>query len=343
MKCKCLNPVVAWRCGTRLCKDGLVSSNIVFSANEALEWFSSRFGSLGVKMMSENEFSMPCNKCAACKIRQRKDLSTRLTQEASCYERKTYITLTYDNEHLPLRSKAAEAATPEPARFNEAGCCPTLVVSHVQLFVKRLRRHLEYHKLAGKIRYFAVGEYGSKCGRPHYHILVFGWSPHDCVFLYKKGNIKYYRSPMLEKLWPNGFVTVEDVNSYACRYCARYVTKKFVTQRDLHSCQTPEFILRSCRNGGTGSPWFDKFGKHACELGYTTYRLGDFIVKSAVPKYYYNRLRKFYPDDWKRIKEGHLLWIKNHKTEFDGAWNELERAVERYLYETQNKMKDEPL
>lgn len=328
MKCKCLNPVVAWRCGTRVCRDGLVSANVVFSASDARDWFARHFGSgLDLRMMADNEITLPCNKCAACKIRQRKDLSTRLSHEASVYENKCYITLTYNDDNLPLT----------------ANSYPTLVVSHVQLFVKRLRRYLEYHKLSGKIRYFCVGEYGGKTGRPHYHLLIFGWRPADLSVHAVKGNITYFRSPTIEKLWKYGYSLVEDVSAYACRYCARYVTKKFVTDRQLNPWQLDEFILRSCKTGGTGAPWFDKFGRAACELGYCTYRLKDTIVRAGVPRYYYNRLRRFYPDDYVRIKEGHLLWIKNHKSDGDESYRELERHVACEFEKYRKQIEESPL
>lgn len=78
-----------------------------------------------------------------------------------------FVTLTYDNDHVPLSSN---------------GWC-TLVKRDFQLFMKRLRKLVnvkfshEYHPL----RYFACGEYGTDNKRPHFHAIIFN-CPDDTLF-----------------------------------------------------------------------------------------------------------------------------------------------------------------
>lgn len=93
--------------------------------------------------------TVPCGKCVACLVNKRGDWIFRLQMEMKFSKRKAlFVTLTYDQKHCPEK----------------------LDKRHLQLFLKRLRKHYP----AGQIRYYAVGEYGSKMGRPHYHLILFG-------------------------------------------------------------------------------------------------------------------------------------------------------------------------
>lgn len=91
----------------------------------------------------------PCGKCIPCFQKKRNDWSIRLNEEAKHHIDKHFITLTYADWMLP----------------------ETLKRGHIQSYFKKLR-----HSLKGKlnIRYYYVGEYGTKTGRPHWHIILFG-------------------------------------------------------------------------------------------------------------------------------------------------------------------------
>lgn len=102
----------------------------------------------------------------------------------------------------------------------------------LQKFIKRLRRRIEPQR----IRYYACGEYGGRRGRPHYHIIVFGWFPHDAKYICTKKGAPYYGSRFLEEVWQcdeeawqngrqGGFVSVTTLNFDACRYCCKYLQK----------------------------------------------------------------------------------------------------------------------
>lgn len=120
-------------------------------------------------------YSIPvaCGKCYLCKKRRANQWAYKLGVELDNSDSAYFVTLTYASENLPI---------------NENGKM-TLVKKDVQDFIKRLRYHEENAdyktaenffkvkngwKPTGKhIKYYAVGEYGSRRKRPHYHIIIF--------------------------------------------------------------------------------------------------------------------------------------------------------------------------
>lgn len=90
---------------------------------------------------------VPCGKCAFCIKKAIDAWCLRLYHEMEVSSSAFFITLTYDDEHLPPGEELSKR--------------------DLQLFLKRLR------KRNPGIRYFAVGEYGTQKGRPHYHAVIF--------------------------------------------------------------------------------------------------------------------------------------------------------------------------
>lgn len=137
---------------------------------------------------------VPCGKCELCLSKKREQWFFRLWNELRQSTSAYFITLTYNDKHLP-----------EDRRVNK---------KHVDDFLKRFRKSIEPYK----IRYFLVSEYGEDFGRPHYHMLLFNFP--SCL------NIREY----LKKTWtfcddyifdyPEvvGSVTARSI-SYVCKYC----------------------------------------------------------------------------------------------------------------------------
>lgn len=135
--------------------------------------------------------------------------------EAMAHGDSVFVTLTYDQEHLP----------------------EDLCVSkrEAQLFLKRLRKHL-----GRSIRYYLVGEYGTQSGRPHYHAIIFGVSDLD--------------TPHIEKAWQKGFVHVGTVTVESAGYCVAYISNARTKQGEIDGNEklkgrTPEFAVMSRRPG----------------------------------------------------------------------------------------------
>lgn len=160
----------------------------------------------------------------------------RCLHEAKCHTSNSFVTLTYDDGHLP-----------------EDG---SLDRRHFRYFMDRLRKHVGY----SKVRYFHCGEYGDRSGRPHYHALLFGYRPADARRAAGGSDKPYWRSVELEELWGLGRVLGGEVEFESAAYVARYVTKKVTGPRakEHYGGREPEYATMS-RRPGIGKVWFEQF------------------------------------------------------------------------------------
>lgn len=167
-----------------------------------------------------------CGQCLPCRINRARQWTWRQYLESLCHDHSSFLTLSYANEHLPKNS--------------------SLDPRHLQLWLKRFRKRV----LPVRIRYFAVGEYGEKNKRPHYHLSVFGVPPH-AFDIYKTHPF----DPRVVWLtsWPYGSAFLVDFNELTAQYVTGYVTKKLnkVDDDRLLPGQLPEFA-RMSRAPGIG-------------------------------------------------------------------------------------------
>ena len=145
--------------------------------------------------------TFPCGKCFECRSKRVREWSFRIAMEASLYEKNCFVTLTYDDKHLPSDKK--------------------IHYEDVQKFLKRLRKKIGY------VRFFACGEYGARFARPHYHIILFGYCPDDLVYFFtdNQGD-NIYQSSFISDIWKQGYITVGvNLNIKTAKYCAKYLQK----------------------------------------------------------------------------------------------------------------------
>lgn len=184
---------------------------------------------------------IPCGKCEGCRIDKANDNATKAYLEAQNWAENAFLTLTYDNAHLPKHR--------------------TLLKRDLQLFWKKLRKKI-YPR---KIKYLACGEYGPTTLRPHYHCAVFNYWPSDAKF-YKCNEVgdKLYTSKELNKVWENGYVIVGNLTYESAAYIARYVYKKAYggDKLNLKANKTPEFTTCS-KNPGLAKNWYTNTEKWA--------------------------------------------------------------------------------
>lgn len=175
-----------------------------------------------------NGVPFPCGQCLPCRINKRRVWTLRLMLESYFHEKCSFVTLTYDDEHLPVNDGL-----------------PVLKKRDCQLWLKRLRKWFNRPGL----RYYLAGEYGSRNHRPHYHAILFGVSPEEldpewAIYDGRSGDGK--RHTPLSRTWPQGLVHVGECTRESIQYVAGYVTKKFTVKGDNYE---PEFSLMSRRPG----------------------------------------------------------------------------------------------
>lgn len=160
--------------------------------------------------ISKNYIVIPCGKCLACRINQANDWATRCYLESKKYTDNCFLTLTYDEEHVPKNASGINSVKKRD----------------VQTFLKLLRYYV-WKNYSRRIKFFCISEYGPTTFRPHYHIIIFNFMPDDLKF-YKnsKTGVPMYNSDLLHKVWNKGFVVVQYLNYANACYCARYTQKK---------------------------------------------------------------------------------------------------------------------
>lgn len=135
--------------------------------------------------------NVPCGKCLPCLQNKRADWSFRLEVEHKHSKYAAFVTLTYSPKYVPDYGVNKK---------------------HLQLFMKRLRK-----KTRLKLRYYAVGEYGTLTGRPHYHLILFNFD----------GTQKD-----IQRAWSNakgepfGTVHIGNVSQASIMYCTKYVIQR---------------------------------------------------------------------------------------------------------------------
>lgn len=202
-------------------------------------------------------YDVPCGKCLACLQKKRQDWVFRLKQELRVSHSAFFVTLTYDDNHLPRDS--------------------SLNVRDPQLFLKRLRQHKDVKGL--NIRYMLVGEYGSETFRPHYHAIIF-----NLPIFNDFRNIKLRM--LIEDVWKLGGVYVVPANGATFSYVAKYVLS---TQQVAHELGLPTIPLLSSRRPAIGSSFLATGVARKISQETMAYVVSDGI-KMATPRFYNDKL-----------------------------------------------------
>lgn len=170
---------------------------------KARSW-SGRRAPLGAMML-------PCRQCIGCRLERSRQWATRLILERKFHEKACFLTLTYDDKHIP----------------NNGSLNP----SHLTSFFKALRARNSYYGKK-KIKYFACGEYGDKSQRPHYHVALFGQcdvAGDDADRVEEepsRSGERQYSHSDFTAVWKHGRHRFSELSFESAAYIARYILKK---------------------------------------------------------------------------------------------------------------------
>lgn len=208
--------------------------------------------------------------------------------EAQLHEHNSFLTLTYDDDHLPPDGGL---------RYRD-----------FQLFMKRVRKHKR------DVRFYMCGEYGETTKRPHYHAALFNFQWPDLEPLRRSGSGQMlYTSTLLCSLWEHGHSSIGELTRESAAYIARYVIKKqskgpllnqsyHYTRVDADTGEvfdvSPEFTRMSLKPG-IGAKWLEQFHTDV----YPQDRVNTNGRLRKPPRYYDKRMEVINPDTLVTVSE----------------------------------------
>lgn len=230
-------------------------------------------------------FLLPCGQCWQCRLERSRQWAVRCVHEAQMHKSNCFITLTYDDAHIPKDY--------------------SLHYPHYQDFMRRLR----YVYRERNVRFYMCGEYGEITRRPHYHACLFNVNFEDRRYWKTDDGMRVDRSLILDRLWPMGHAAVGDVTFESAAYVARYIMEKMTGDKAAKHYEViddetgeifnrvPEFTHMSLKPG-IGAGWYERFKSDV-------YPEGKVVVrgkKTNSPKYYDRRFEKEDPEAFERLK-----------------------------------------
>jgi hypothetical protein len=257
----------------------------------------------------DEPLAVGCGNCAYCVTRKANEWSFRLMQEKKVSSSAYFVTLTYNQIHLPLTDKNYM----------------TLKREDLTQYFFRLRDKHRYHRaeeprydqypgyanlpwhsvMRSKIpweykpiKYYAVGEYGSKGNRPHYHAIIFNAKREHIFSSWNNVKSKVDGKVVVHKY---GHVHTGHVTQASCRYVMKYMLKGqgFSQKKPLPWPWNgiPQFSVQSKNLGSSYlSDAMVRYHRADPDRNFLSWEGG---FKCSMPRYYFN---KIWPDECDRIK-----------------------------------------
>lgn len=213
---------------------------------------------------------VPCSRCEACLERRRLDWFVRLKIEHQHSVCSYFVTLTYDEAHLPVTYDDDDR---EVLHFDKP---------EIQRFLKRLRGRLS----PTKFRYFLISEYGENTYRSHYHIHFFfpELIDQDCFL------------GILDSCWTQGGVHIEESVDGTMNYVCGHV--QFIN--DVPPGYDRPFSLSS-RNPGIGAQLLENYIKISSQSDVSYLYFDEEGRKFNLPRYYRDRIYTLKSKDDRRL------------------------------------------
>lgn len=219
-----------------------------------------------------------CGKCNFCLANRRDDWAFRMNEEAKHSQTNHFITLTYDQKNVP---RVYDDKDKMYLTLRKEECYKFL--HNMKKFQRRNLSKREREEW--KIKYYAVGEYGSEefTTRPHYHLITFNTHPLTLEAMQDK------------KIWGKGIVDASNVNGGAAAYCAKYIIDRlpFPEEDPREECFS---TMSRGRTGGIASKYMETNGwwHRAPDMynpdEFRLYRLENGYYK-RLPRYFKKKLK----------------------------------------------------
>lgn len=228
----------------------------------------------------------PCGKCFNCLQRRASGWSFRLMIEDKYAKSGYFVTLTYDNDNIPLTAKGYMTLDRPGKKPGQKYAD----LSHIQKFMRRIR-FAQFGRSKGDLKYYMCGEYGGISYRPHYHVIFFNL---DVKYLIGSRDAKFTQMRFLEldgkvpyecPSWEYGHITVGCVNQASVGYVLKYMSKPKRIPFHENDDRVKEY---STMSKGIGlaylTPGAVKW--HRSDLNSRMYLNVADGIKTAMPRYY---------------------------------------------------------
>lgn len=254
---------------------------------------------------------VPCGRCHKCKQKVRNDWALRLKYD---FKEGMFITLTYRDEDLPEDGKVDKKV--------------------LQDYIKRVReeKNRKEKRIAKKekrsfsrlnIKYFGVGEYGGKHGRPHYHVLI-----------------NFVDPDLIAKQWNYGNVHIGEVNNETILYSTKYIQKVDLKYQREKDKEFREFRIMS---KNIGSKFIEKNREH-----YRKNKLLYTVVdgkKYSIPRYWKERifgeLVEYVDTDTGEIKKKYTNTVDLREVEEEQRKKQMEKLIKIYGGKLKKEIKEQ--
>ena len=181
---------------------------------------------------TEPTVEVPCRKWPDCRKEWLNDIIGRCSAEALVSDYAYVAHLTY--------------------REGEQGAYE-LLYSDIQNWMKRLR------KSGHKVRYLVAGEQGSRNGRCHWHVIIFGRG--------EPPKVKLDGREYDDEWWPHGLVMWQKAHSSSIAYAAKYITKDYDGAVKFAAAHRKQSFHEMSRKPPLGTEYFKRMAEDAVKAG----------------------------------------------------------------------------
>ena len=182
---------------------------------------------------------VPCGKCAMCKQKQILGDISRYDAELT-HSNGYFVTLTYNNENLPSDGVSKERMKKFTKDMTNA------LNAYIRDFLKLSER--QFRKLSldkPTFKHVAIGEYGGRYHRPHYHLLVFlDFKELRGTDFQKRFNDVDFLN-MVRKCWTEGHFKAIRISDKQHHYIAKYHGNSFLSKNIVRlTIDTPIYLTQ---------------------------------------------------------------------------------------------------
>lgn len=261
-------------------------------------------------------FPADCGKCLKCLIKRKAQWSFRLTEEKRVSFSSYFVTLTYDEKHVPHGGDALSIDKNDHTAFIKVLKeleTPRALKARQTISIEEHERKARKIKETGKFKYYGAYEYGDQFDRPHGHYILF--------------NIRDTNNISLS--WNKGRIDIDpDVNVNNIDYVLKYMIKDH-SNIDYENKQREVSFMSK----GIGLAAADRQFRTSIKRIDKNQVVNSRGAKIPIPRYY----RKKFLSDREREAKNQYIADQVEQTRISKQASDLKRGINTDKQELQQK------